>query len=125
MDITIWILQSLLAGVFLVAGVYKLFTPKIKLQKTMLWTEDYSEGTIKFIAIAEILGALGIIFPLALNIMPILTPIAALALAFVMLLATRIHAGRKEYKEVTMNLAIIVVAFLVAIFRFAHVTSMG
>jgi uncharacterized membrane protein YphA (DoxX/SURF4 family) len=96
MNLTIWILQSLLAGMFLLAGLYKLFTPKVKLEENMFWVEDYSSGTIKFISIAEIFGALGVILPLAFNIVPILTPVAAFALAVVMLLATRIHANRNR-----------------------------
>ena len=125
MNTTIWILQGLLAAIFLIAGFYKVITPKVKLEKNMLWAKDYTEETIKFIGLSEMLGAFGVILPLALGIYPILTPIAAFALAVIMLLATRIHTHRKEYKEIALNMTIIVIAFLVAIFRFGFINHMN
>jgi len=53
-------------------------------------------GLIRFIGIAEVLGALGLILPAALRILPILTPLAAIGLAIIMSLATALHASKGE-----------------------------
>jgi DoxX-like family len=56
--------------------------------------EDLSQGTVRFIGVAELLGGIGLILPAAAGIAPILTPIAATCLAVVMVLATDRHATR-------------------------------
>jgi len=53
-------------------------------------------GLIRFIGIAEVLGALGLILPAALRILPVLTPLASLGLAMIMVLATALHASKGE-----------------------------
>jgi hypothetical protein len=58
--------------------------------------EKYGVGLIRFIGIAEVLGALGLILPAALRILPILTPLASLGLAIIMGLATALHASKGE-----------------------------
>ena len=84
----------------------------------MAWVNDYSSMSIKFIGTSELLGAMGLILPMALNILPILTPIAASALALVMLLASRTHIMLKEYKQIGTTLFLFVLSVFVAIERF-------
>jgi prepilin signal peptidase PulO-like enzyme (type II secretory pathway) len=62
----------------------------------MGWANDFTAGQIKLIGLAEIAGAIGLLAPWATQIVPVLTPIAAACLAFIMLGAVRIHATRKE-----------------------------
>src|SRR3954470_11180342 len=79
-----WIVQAILAVAFVLAGVMKSTQPKEKLQPNLPWVEDFSLGTVRLIGVAELLGGLGLILPAALDIAPILTPIAASCLALVM-----------------------------------------
>ena len=89
MNITLWIIAGLLAAAFLAAGAMKLAQPKAKLAESgMAWTEDFSDSQVKLIGLVEVLGAIGLILPAALDIAPILTPIAAAGLALTMLGAT-------------------------------------
>ena len=118
MNTIVWIIQSVVAALFAMTGFMKLATPKDKLKEKMAWVNEYSDMTIKFIGISEILGAIGLILPLALNIFPILTPIAAVALAVVMLLATRTHLMLKEYKEIGFTLFLFALSVFIAIERF-------
>jgi putative oxidoreductase len=118
MNIAVWIIQGLLAISFAMAGFMKTTTPKDKLELKMPWAKDFSASTIKFIGISELLAAVGLILPMGLNILPILTAIAATALAIVMLLAIATHLKRKEYKEVGMNIVLGGLALFVAIVRF-------
>jgi uncharacterized membrane protein len=84
MSRTLWILQSLLAAVFLFSGVIKLVTPIDVLQQQL----PLSEAFIRFIGVAETLGAIGLVLPSLLRIRPGLTPLAAACLAVLMAGAT-------------------------------------
>lgn len=69
---------------------------------------------LTFIGVAEILGGVGLIAPAATGILPWLTPLAAAALALVMLLARGFHAMRREYPNIVNNLVLLAVAAFVA-----------
>lgn len=97
MTVTLWIINTLLALVFLGAGGMKLARPKpVLVEGGMGWAENVSGGHVKLLGLAEVLGAIGLIVPLAVNIAPVLTPIAAACLAVTMLGAVVTHARRKE-----------------------------
>jgi uncharacterized membrane protein YphA (DoxX/SURF4 family) len=120
MNIFLWILAGVLALFFLAAGATKLSQSRTKLlsNPNMKWVEDFSAGTIKLIGAAEVLGAIGLILPALLDIAPILTPLAAVGLAVIMVGAIITHARRKENQSVVINAVVLVLALVVAIFRF-------
>lgn len=82
----LWIIQSVLAALFLFAGVMKLIMPV----EALAAATHLPGAFMRFIAIAEILGAIGLILPGLLRIRPGLTPLAALGLAIIMVGATTI-----------------------------------
>jgi len=98
MNIALWALQGLLALAYVAAGGNKLAQSREKLlaNPMMGWAGDFSAGQIKMIGLAEVLGAIGLVLPWALGILPILTPIAALCLTVIMVGAAATHARRKE-----------------------------
>lgn len=118
MEIALWIVSGFLAVAYMFAGFTKALTPKEKLTN-LPWTQEYSAGMVKFIGVAEFLGGVGLILPWLTGIAPILTPIAASALVLVQVLAIVHHARRNETKAIPMNLALLLAALFVAIFRFA------
>ena len=120
MNVFLWIVAGILAAFFLAAGLNKLAKSKAQLGASngMQWTEDFSAGTLKLIGAAEVLGALGLILPGALDVAPILVPLAATGLAIIMLGAIITHGRRKEYQPIAINTVILILAALVAIFRF-------
>ncbi|GAA1720803.1 DoxX family protein [Kribbella yunnanensis] len=120
MNVFLWILAGVLAAFFLAAGATKLAQSRRKLlaNPNMQWVEDFSAGTIKLIGAAEVLGAIGLILPAVLDIAPILTPLAAVGLAVIMLGAIVTHGRRKENQPIIINAVILVLAVVVAIFRF-------
>lgn len=69
--------------------------------------------------VSELFGVAGLILPWATGIAPVLTPVAAAALALVMLLASTIHMRLHERYAVAINYTILVVCVLVSIGRFA------
>lgn len=62
----------------------------------MSFVNSFSESMVRFIGLSEILGALGLILPSVLRIKPLLTPMAALGLASVMVLAAIYHITHGE-----------------------------
>lgn len=118
MNIVLWVIAGVLAALFAMAGLMKVTQPKEKLAQNMGWVEDFSAGTVKFIGTVEILGAIGLILPAAVGIATILTPLAAAGLAVTMVLAAIVHARRKEYQGIGVNLALFALATFVAVMRF-------
>ena len=84
MNKALWIVQALLALLFLFAGVSKLLMPIEELTKQV----PLSGFFLRFISVAEILGAVGLILPGLLRILPGLTPLAAAGLVIIMIGAT-------------------------------------
>ncbi len=119
MNVVLWIVAGLLAVAFLAAGLMKLAQPKKKLADSgMGWTEDFSDGAVKGIGALEVLGAVGLILPAALGIVPVLVPIAATGLALLMLGAAVTHARRKESPNIVVNVVLLALAAFVAWGRF-------
>lgn len=120
MNVFLWIVAGVLAAFFLAAGLTKLSQSKAKLNENpqMGWTKDFSAGTLKLIGAAETLGALGVILPGALDIAPVLVPLAASGLAIIMIGAIITHARRKEPQPIVINTVVLILALVVAIFRF-------
>ncbi len=119
MNVVLWIIAAVLAVAFLAAGLLKVSQPKEKLAATGLkWTEDFTAGQIKAIAILEILAAVGLILPPALHIAPVLAPLAALGLAIVMVGAIVVHGRRREFPNVVFNAILLVLAVIVVWGRF-------
>jgi uncharacterized membrane protein YphA (DoxX/SURF4 family) len=119
-NVFLWIVAGALAAFFLAAGLTKLSKSKAKLGEDprMAWTKDFSEGTLKLIGAAEVLGALGLILPAVLDIAPVLVPLAAVGLALIMLGAIITHGRRKEFQQIVINTVVLILALVVAIFRF-------
>jgi hypothetical protein len=89
MNRALWIVQGLLAALFLFGGVTKLMIPIEEMTAQMPLPGPF----IQFIGIAEILGAFGLILPWALRILPGLTPLAASGLVIIMIGATGLTAA--------------------------------
>ncbi|MGW0882491.1 DoxX family protein [Streptomyces sp. NPDC002671] len=119
MNTALWITASVLALLFLMAGLMKLSQPREKLAASgMAWAKDFPSGAIKAIGAAEALGAVGLVLPAAVNIAPGLVPWAALGLAATMVGAAVVHARRKENQMIGVNLVLLALAAVVAWGRF-------
>jgi uncharacterized membrane protein YphA (DoxX/SURF4 family) len=89
MTYVLWIIQVLLALLFLFAGGTKLVIPPEVLAKMGSPNQIPLPGWfIRFIGVVEVLGALGLLLPGLLRIKPWLTPLAAAGLVVIMIGAT-------------------------------------
>ena len=106
MNLVLWIAQILAGAAFTMAGVMKLSQPIDKLAARMTWVARVPPAQVRFIGAAELAGGLGLILPWATHIAPVLTPVAALALVVVMLLAAVHHLRHAEAKMVPINVVL-------------------
>ena len=84
MTYVLWIVQGLLALLFLFAGVMKFIMPIEEMTRDIQMPAAF----LRFIGVAEICGGLGLILPSLLRIRPGLTPLAAAGLVIIMIGAT-------------------------------------
>jgi uncharacterized membrane protein YphA (DoxX/SURF4 family) len=106
MNIALWIVQSLLGFAFFAAGVMKSSQPLEKLATNMAWIKSTPPALVRFIGVSEVLGGIGLVAPLALGILPILTPVAAACLVVVMVLAAITHARLGEFPAIGVNVVL-------------------
>lgn len=120
MNIALWIIQVLLAGMYGMSGSMKAFTPdKVRTNPQMTWAHDKQDGYIRFVGISELLGAVGLIIPALTGILPWLTPLAAVGLALIQVLAIfTVHLPKKEYQVIPVNIVLLVLAIVAAYGRF-------
>ncbi|MEO3869457.1 DoxX family protein [Nonomuraea sp. B12E4] len=118
MNVFLWIVQAILAALFVMSGVVKLLQPKEKLAGRYPWVEDFSPATVRFIGVMEVLGAIGLILPAVTGIAAVLTPAAAAGLAIIMVLGAVTHIRRKEAYGVVVTAVLLVLTVLVAWGRF-------
>jgi uncharacterized membrane protein YphA (DoxX/SURF4 family) len=117
MNIALWIAQGLLVAMYLMAGSMKTFQTE-EVRPTMTWTQGRSDAFVRFVGISELLGALGLILPTVTGILPWLTPIAAIGLALIQLLAIfSEHLPKKEYNVIPVNVLLLGMAVFVAFGR--------
>jgi len=84
MNIALWIVQVLLALLFLFTGGMKLIMPIEEMTQQLPMPGWF----LRFIGVCEVLGGLGLILPWFLRIRPGLTPLAAAGLVVIMIGAT-------------------------------------
>lgn len=122
MSVLGWILSGLLAAFFVGAGLSKLAVSREKLlaNPSMVWANDFTEPQIKVISALEVLGGIGVVLPWLVNKAPVLTPIAAIGCALVMVGAIAVHLRRHEPKTVPPAAVALVLAVAVAVIRFSQ-----
>ena len=88
MNRALWIVQIILAALFLVAGGSKFVVPAEQMTQGMpAWL---SVSFLHFVGACEVLGAIGLILPGLLRIKPGLTPLAAAGLTIIVIGATAV-----------------------------------
>ena len=115
-NVSLWVAQILLAGMFLMIGVMKTFTPIEELSKIAPLAGEMPV-LLRFIGVSELAGAIGLILPAALRIRPQLTILAAGALAFVMVLAMLYHISKGEYAAIGTNIGLGILAIFIVFGR--------
>ena len=125
MNLALWIVAGLLAVVFLVSSTTKLFVPQPNLDGLLQrlggaaeaageWTREFSPVALKAIGVLEFLGAVGLILPAALDIAPVLVPVAASGAVLLFIGAVIMRLRRGEKATIAIDLVYLAMAAFVA-----------
>ena len=122
METVLWIVQVVLAAIFLATGMTKLTQPRAQLAAgPMTWAADVSDVEFRAVGLLEILGALGLVLPGALGVAPLVTPLAAVGLALTMIGAIVTHVRMGETDRLAVPIVLLALTIFVAVERFgAH-----
>lgn len=111
----LWTVQILLFCLYGAVGVMKTTQPIPALAAKIVWPGDVPSVFVRFVGTAEALAAVGMILPIAIGILPWLTPLAALCLSAIQILAIGFHAVRGESKKtLPINLVFLALSSFVA-----------
>ena len=113
-NVMLWVAQILLALFFLAAGVYHGLLPIEEAARSAPWADDLPVPLVRFIGFSELAGALGVVLPRLTGFRPYLTPLAALGLMTIMVLAALFHVWRGEAAIIGMHLVVAAIAAFVA-----------
>jgi hypothetical protein len=116
MDTIITVIQVVLTLIFTSGGLLKLTQPYARFTKLpfQAWANDFKPEHIRLIGVLEVCAAVGLIVPLLLNSLTMLTPLAAVGIALVMSGAMATHLRRSEYLNMVGNLMWLGLALFVA-----------
>ena len=117
MQTALWIAQGVLALLFLMSGSMKLVTPKPALTEKLPVLASFAPATIKLIGLLEVLGAVGVVVPALIGVLPWLTVWAAVGLALTMIGAAVAHGRRGEWPQIGVNAVLFGLAVFVALGR--------
>ena len=109
----LWVIQGLLAALFLFAGGFKLALPLAALAKV----SPLPAAFLKFIGVCEVTGAVALILPGLLRIRTGLTPLAAAGLAIIMIGATVVTVATQGAAPAALPFCVGILAATVALGR--------
>ena len=110
---SLWAVQVLLASFFVMVGYAHGLMPYDEIAEQATWMQAVPHSLGRFIGYAELAGGLGVVLPAATRIKPWLTPLAALGLAIIMLLAMLFHIVRGEASVIWMHAVLAALALFV------------
>jgi DoxX-like family len=128
MNVALWIAAGVLATVLLIS-TSKAFLPREKIAAVggpaAQWVEDFSPATLRAIATLELMAAAGLILPAALDIAPVLVPLAATGTALLFIGAVTMRLRRGERGTIVPDLVYLGMAVFVAWGRFGPESFTG
>ncbi len=124
MDNLINIIQFVLAFAFTAGGIAKLVIPYARYSNipAVGWAKEFKPEHLRLLGVIEVCGGLGILLPLFVPSLQVITPLAAVGVALYMAGAMATHLRRSEYVNMAGNLLVFLVpALLVAYVRLVGV----
>jgi hypothetical protein len=119
LDFWLWAAAAVLAALYVMAGVMKATRPIPMLAQMIKWPGDVPAPFVRLIGAVDLLGGLGLILPLLTGVLVWLSPLAALCLVLLQLLAIGFHLSRGETQVLPMNVVLLLLAAFVASGRFS------
>ena len=112
--ISLWIVQGILAASLIWAAGMKLFQPAETLAGMWPWAGQVPKGLLKLTGLVDLSAGLGLVLPALLRIRPKLTPLAAIGVVVLMVVASVFHISRGEGSQIGPNIVFALLAGFVA-----------
>ena len=125
LNIGLWVGQLLLGAFFLMVGYSHAILPYEEIAEQATWMKEMPRWLSLFIGYAELAGGAGLILPAATRIKPWLTPLAALGVATIMVLALLFHVVRGEVSVTWIHAVVASLALFVAWGRWRKAPILG
>ncbi|MGY4771834.1 DoxX family protein [Kribbella sp. CWNU-51] len=123
MNTVTWVFSGILAAIFAYSGAVKATMSRARLLATgQTGIAPFPMPLVRVVAICELLAVVGLFAPWLTDQARLLTPLAAVGLAIVMIGAATSHASLREPKPVAANTTLLALAAFVAASRFAALT---
>lgn len=100
MHTALWIITIIAAAAYAAGGTTMLLMSRERYRSmgsTQHWVDEFGTGHLKVIGTIKLIGALGLVLPVATGIAPVLTPVAACGLALFMAGAATTRFRRSEW----------------------------
>ena len=123
MNTTLWVIQGLLSLFFFMTGFGKARSSIQKHIDDGHLHPGQPVEPLRVLGTLEILGSLGIVVPWLSGIAIILTPITAICFCLIMVGAMVVHIQKKQYKFLPLPVVVIILALVVAYYRFSSGTT--
>lgn len=108
-NVALWIVQVLLAVVFVQSGVMKIFNPADLPWPWIKENPDLARAT----GILDLLGGIGLVLPALLRIQPKLLVYAAYGILALMISAGIFHISRGEASQIGFNIIVALIAIFI------------
>ena len=120
MNLALWIVAGLLAGVALVGGISTTFIPRARLARAAggEWTANGRDTFGKTPGVLELRAAVALILPAVVDVAPVLVPVTAVCWVLLMVGAIITHGRLGQFKLVMVNLIYLALAAFAAWGRF-------
>ena len=118
MNILLWVLQIALAWLCIAGGTFQIFKIE-QLQKKVASMRARPRGLWAFLGAFGCLAGLGLILPGAMNVLPVLTPIAAAAVVAESVLISAFYVYYGDRSPMIYSVAMAIVAAFISYGRFA------
>ena len=118
MNILLWVLQVALAWLCIAGGIFQIFKIE-QLQKNVASMRALPRGLWAFLGAFGCLAGLGLILPGATNVLPVLTPIAAAAVAAESVLISAFYIYYRDFPPMIYSVAMAIMAVFISYGRFA------
>jgi hypothetical protein len=122
-NLSVWVLQVLVAAVFLFSAVTKGSWSKERLVAAgQTGVAPVPLPLLRFVATMELAGVLGLLLPWSTGVARVLTPVAAVGLGMIMIGAASVHLRLGEPRTALGNLAILAACTIIAVTRLTALT---
>ena len=118
MNILLWVMQIALAWLCIAGGFYQIFKIE-QMQKNVASMRALPRSLWAFLGAFGCLAGLGLVLPGATNMLPVLTPIAAAAVAAESVLISAFYLYYRDFSPLVYSAAMAVMATFIAYGRFA------